>query len=68
MVNSRDVAPCVHLTSNGGASSGGASLSFWIALSICHKHTDALGLLRACRERPTGRRAAKQRDELAPSH
>jgi hypothetical protein len=28
----------------------------------------AIALLRARRERPRGRRAAEQRDELAPSH
>ena len=36
-----------------------------------HEHADAphpLGLLRARRERPRRRRAAEQRDELAPSH
>ena len=36
-----------------------------------HEHTDApyaLGLLRARRERPRRRRAAEQRDELAPPH
>src|SRR5262245_57600637 len=29
---------------------------------------DPLALLRACRERPSGRGAAEQRDELAPSY
>ena len=36
----------------------------------CHEHADAphpLGLLRARRQRPRRRRAAEQRDELAPS-
>ena len=45
-------------------------LSFPVALGICHQHTDAphaLALLRARRDRPRGRRAAEQRDELAPS-
>ena len=40
-----------------------------IACSQAHQHADlthALGLLRARRERPRRRRAAKQRDELAP--
>jgi hypothetical protein len=51
--------------------SGDTSLSFWIALSIRHQHTDpphALGLLRSRRKRPRNRRAAEKRDELAPSH
>src|SRR5262249_46556806 len=44
------------------------SLRSRIALGISHQHADAphpLALLRACRERPR-RRAAKQRDEVAP--
>jgi hypothetical protein len=41
------------------------------ALGIPHQHADPphpLGLLRACRERPSSRRAAEQHDELASSH
>src|SRR5262245_59246644 len=48
-----------------------AGLSLRIVRSYVHKHADpphALGLLRAYRERPRGRRAAEQRDELAPAH
>src|SRR5262249_15002609 len=44
-------------------------VAFWIIHGAVHKHADPphpLGLLRACRERPRSRRAAKQRDELAP--
>jgi hypothetical protein len=51
--------------------SGDTSLSFWIALSICHQHTDApraFGLLRPRRERPRSRCAAAKHDEFAPSH
>ncbi len=47
-----------------------ACLHFRIVLGIGHQHADAphpLGLLRARRERPR-RRAAEQRDELAPLH
>ena len=43
--------------------------SFRIVCGQVHKHTDAphpLGLLRPRRERPRGRPAAEQRDELAP--
>ena len=46
----------------------------WVIFGEAHKHTDtrhALTVLRARRERPRGRRAAKQRDELAalyPNH
>src|SRR6516165_3571155 len=43
--------------------------SFRIALRPAHQYADPahlLGLLRACRERPRCRRAAEQRDELAP--
>src|SRR5262249_53828864 len=39
--------------------------------NVCHKHANAshpLALLRARRERPCDRRAAQQRDELAPPH
>src|SRR5262249_37610251 len=46
-------------------------LSFRIIRSKVHEHTDAphpLSLLRVRRERPRGRRAAEQRDELAPLH
>src|SRR5262249_34053184 len=42
-----------------------------ISLDRAHQHADAahlLALLRVRRERPRGRRAAEQRDELAPSH
>ena len=45
-------------------------LCFRVALGIAHQHADpphALGLLRARGERPRSRRAAKKRDELAPS-
>ena len=43
--------------------------AFRIVRGECHEHADAphpLGLLRARRERPRRRRAAEQRDELAP--
>ena len=46
-----------------------AGLIFRIVRGAGHEHADAphaLGLLRARRERPRGRRAAEQRDELAP--
>src|SRR5262249_12274733 len=45
-----------------------AGLSFRIVHSYVHKHADpphAFVLLRPRRERPRGRRAAEQRDELA---
>src|SRR5262249_49438607 len=45
-------------------------VAFWIIHGAVHKHADPphpLGLLRARRHRPRHRRAAKQRDELAPS-
>src|SRR5262249_44634720 len=48
-----------------------ARLSLLIIRGQAHEHTDpphALALLRACRERPRGSRAAEQRDELAASH
>jgi hypothetical protein len=50
-----------------------AGLHFRIVLGRCMQEHDApypypLGLLRARRERPCGRRAAEQRDELAPLH
>jgi hypothetical protein len=48
-----------------------ARLSCRIARSHRHQHADPphpLGLLRARRERPSNRRAAEQRDELASSH
>ena len=48
-----------------------AGLSFRIVRGQAHEHADAphpLGLLRARRERPRGRRAAEKRDELAPPH
>jgi hypothetical protein len=51
--------------------SANPSLSFWIALGICHQHADAphsLGLLRARRERPDDRSAAKHDDKIAPSY
>ena len=48
-----------------------AGLTFRIVRGCGHEHADAphpLGLLRARRERPRGRRAAEKRDELAPLH
>ena len=48
-----------------------AGLRFRIVRGRAHEHADAphpLGLLRARRERPRGRRAAEKRDELAPLH
>src|SRR5262249_57533757 len=45
--------------------------AFWIIPGAVHKHADPphpLGLLRARRERPRGRRATEQRDELAALH
>ena len=48
-----------------------AGLRFRIIRSEGHEHADAphpLGLLRPRRERPRGRRAAEQRDELAALH
>ena len=48
-----------------------ASLPFRIVRGQIHEYTDAphsLGLLRPRRERPRCRRAAEQRDELAPPH
>src|SRR3954454_15243542 len=48
-----------------------AGLAFRIAISIRHQHADAphtVRLLRACPERPSSRRAAEKRDEIAPSH
>jgi hypothetical protein len=42
-----------------------------IICSDVHKHADAphaLGLLRSRRERPSGCRAAEQRDEIAAFH
>src|SRR5262245_46658578 len=48
-----------------------AGLCFWIVLQQRHQHPDpahALALLRTRRKRPRCRRAAKQRDELAPPH
>ena len=53
----------------GGIKSGHACLVFGILLSAGNEHADAphsRGLLRARRERPRDRRAAEQRDELAP--
>src|SRR5262249_15758221 len=50
---------------------GNTSVPFRIVSSQIDEHTDAphpLGLLRPCRERPRGRRAADQSDELAPLH
>src|SRR5262252_2627553 len=44
-------------------------LTFWVALREHTQKSDArhpAGLLRPRRERPRGRRAAEQRDELAP--
>jgi hypothetical protein len=49
--------------------SGKEGLYLRIAFVPRHEHADPpqpAGLLRACRERPRGRRAAEQRDELAP--
>ena len=48
-----------------------AGLKFRIVRGCGQEHADAphpLGLLRARRERPRRRRAAEQRDELAPPH
>ena len=48
-----------------------AGLTFRIVRGCGQEHADAphpLALLRARRERPRGRRAAEQRDELAPLH
>jgi hypothetical protein len=49
-----------------------ARLYFRILLSIGHEHAnplESLGLLRARRERPRGRRSAEERDdEVASSH
>ena len=48
-----------------------ADLALRIVRGRIHEHADAphpLALLRARRERPCGRRAAEQRDELAPLH
>src|SRR6516164_4648793 len=48
-----------------------ARLYLWISRREGHEHPDmthALRLLRARRERPSGRRAAEQRDELAALH
>ena len=48
-----------------------AGLTFRIVRGCGQEHADAphaLGLLRARRERPRRRRAAEQRDELAPVH
>ena len=45
--------------------------AFRIVRGCGHEHADAphpLALLRARRERPRRRRAAEQRDELAPLH
>src|SRR5262249_30413018 len=50
---------------------GDAGLRFRVALGKRHQHADApqaLALLRPRRERPRCRRAAEQRDDLAPSH
>jgi hypothetical protein len=46
-------------------------MPFRIISGHVDKHADAahaLALLPACRKRPCRRRAAEQRDELAPSH
>src|SRR5262249_41947498 len=48
-----------------------AGSAFRIVRGGAHQHADAphfLALLRARRERPPGRRAAEQRDEIAPLH
>ena len=48
-----------------------AGLTFRIVRGCGQEHADAphpLGLLRARRKRPRGRRAAEKRDELAPFH
>src|SRR5262249_3965807 len=50
---------------------GDASLPFRIVRRQRREHAntpDATGLLRARRQQPRGRRAAKQRDELPPFH
>src|SRR5262249_33142866 len=49
----------------------GANLRLGIALLVTHEQTDspdALALLRPRRQRPCRRRAAQERDDLAPSH
>src|SRR5262249_40669063 len=51
-----------------GADTG---LRFRVVRGQVHEHPDsphAIGLLRACRERPRCGRAADKRDELAPLH
>src|SRR5262249_50947836 len=55
---------------SGPAERSDASLSFRIGRSRAHEHAapHLLALLRARRERPRGRRAAEQRDELAAPH
>src|SRR5262245_8546868 len=48
-----------------------SSLAFWIACARAHEYADPphpFRLLRLCRDRPCCRRAAEQRDELAPPH
>jgi hypothetical protein len=48
-----------------------AALAFRIVGGQAHRHADtlhALGLLPPRHQRPRRRRAAEQRDELAPSH
>ena len=48
-----------------------AGLAFCITLETAHQHAEAphpLGLLRVRRQRPRRRRAAEQRDKLAPPH
>src|SRR5262245_48231059 len=50
---------------------GQAGLIFGIVLGSRHQHADPahpLRLLRVPGERPSGRRAAEQRDEIAPFH
>src|SRR5262249_39790449 len=43
-------------------------VAFWIIHGAVHKHADPPQLLRPRRERPRGRSAAEERDELAPLH
>src|SRR5258708_35957281 len=48
-----------------------ARLCLRIALGKAHQHADPphpAGLLRVCRERPRGNRAAEEQYELAPPH
>src|SRR4029077_21103900 len=69
-LHSEIVALCPTHLPQSLPNSADTSLSFWIGFGICHQHTDpphGHTLLRPCRERPR-RRAADQRDEVAPPH